>query len=417
MADFSWASVADKAFDNLRNLMILVFVILGTGLILLAANKGYSQAHLSFSDALSIKVLASLGGLFILVAIISFFLSGSTQISLSKMQKKYEIKIHLPLPNSTVPSPIQVSGTCKRTGATGSFYAIEYNPAVQQYWPKGPLAFDHQKKTWRATMNIGGGNNQPRFLIVAYVGEGSQRLLDYYERVRQDTGRHLGIRQFPPDFYPLSQIEVILQRPPEPQTVLPMTVPIQTLEQPLANPAMMQPGVPALAETAILVRFGSQRGEIPLMEAYAVKKGSPTLRTINDGHYGEVVDVSINMAEDEWDCNVIIGRDARKISIVARPDNSFIFYLKVNVAATTGDVYPNKWIAIRSDVATVSKGKNQVEKAYPATWKADVGYWMISTYDIEDVVEACFGDEGWKYHQLLALRVRGKGVLARVTLL
>jgi hypothetical protein len=213
MAEISWAAVADKAFDNLRNVLVLVFLILGTGLILLAANKGYSQAHLSFSDALSIKILASIGGLFIVVAIIAFFSSGSPQVSLSKMQKKYGIIIQLPLPNSTVSSPIQVSGTCKRTGMAGSFYAFEYNPAIQQYWPKGPLAFDHQKKTWRATMNIGGGNNQPRLLIIAYLGEGSQRLLDYYERVRQATGQHLGIRQFPIDFYPLQQVEIILQIP------------------------------------------------------------------------------------------------------------------------------------------------------------------------------------------------------------
>jgi len=215
MAEISWASVVDKGLDHLRQILVLVFLILGVGLLLLAANKGYSLAHFSFTDNLVVNILGSIGLLLIIISIIGFFIRSDQPISLAKLRRKYGITIESPLVNSPVSSSIPLNGTFKRIGVNEQLHAFEYNPASQQYWPKGRLIFDHHKKTWRTTINIGGGDDQVRVLIIAYLGEGSQRLLDFRERVKQDVGKYFGIRQFPSDFYPLGQVDVILKRPPE----------------------------------------------------------------------------------------------------------------------------------------------------------------------------------------------------------
>jgi len=213
MSDISWSSVVDKLIDHLNLFIVLLFLLLGTGLILLSANKGYTQLHISIFDPTWLVILPLLGGAFIIIATVTMFRSGRPLESLSKMQKKYGIEIQSPLVNSTVSSPIQVNGTCKKCNSDFELYAFEYNPAMQQYWPKGRLSIDYAEKKWTATMRIGNGNNQLRTLVIAYLGEDSLRLVEYYEKVKQETSpqRHIGIKKFPADFYELKKLSIILQ--------------------------------------------------------------------------------------------------------------------------------------------------------------------------------------------------------------
>jgi len=48
--------------------------------------------------------------------------------------------------------------------------------------------------------------------MVAYFGEDSKKLLEYYMKVRQELG-HVGIKTFPADYHVLAEVTIRLLKP------------------------------------------------------------------------------------------------------------------------------------------------------------------------------------------------------------
>ncbi len=201
-----------KAILEFLKNQVTLFLLIGVLLVLAAANGGYAKIGVSFPSTWS-NIIGFLGGILVVVAILSLLFKTEERRTNRKVSKKYGIKITFPVNSTPLYCPITISGEFKKIPPIDNIYAVEFNPATLEYWPKRRLNYNVGDKTWTSEMNIGNGDNKPRILIIAYVGKDSLRLIDYYRKSSVQTGRHIGFDAFPADFQCLSETKVTPLKP------------------------------------------------------------------------------------------------------------------------------------------------------------------------------------------------------------
>ena len=122
----------------------------------------------------------------------------------------FGIRFNYPADGASLKSPIDTTGTFKVRPKTNNIYTIELNPHANRYWPKGIVTFNPKNNTWSARMNIGGGNNTSRILIVAEMPPAGLAWIDYHKEVR-DAGIQKGIADFHLAFTILDQVTINLR--------------------------------------------------------------------------------------------------------------------------------------------------------------------------------------------------------------
>ena len=198
-----------KIFDRQTPLLL----ILGAAFALVCAFHGVPIANWTIKTDVLLWIPGGLAVLFLMLGVFSFFgFFTNRKPSMKHLKKAYEIKITSHNLNESVPSPIELRGTFKKKPGSGRVFAIERNDSRHQYYIKNEVVFYDNNNTWHTQINIGNGDNLPRTLIVAYFGEDSKRLLEYYMKVRKEAG-HVGIQAFPSDYQSLAEVTIRLQRP------------------------------------------------------------------------------------------------------------------------------------------------------------------------------------------------------------
>ncbi|HEY4064671.1 MAG TPA: hypothetical protein VGM30_22355 [Puia sp.] len=213
MGDSVWGNVVDKGAENPKWVVTLVLLILGVVLVLLGGNGGYEKVGVSIKDVNWRIVISVIGIIFIATSIFGYIKAGSEGMTADKTRKNYPIEILVPKIGTPLRSPIHISGKYSKPLPAENILVFELNPDSKRYWPKGPLVYNHEDKTWSAVVHIGNGNDRTRFIMIAYVGKDSLKFLNFYNRLSKDCDKYTGIENFPSDFHVLKQVEITLQKP------------------------------------------------------------------------------------------------------------------------------------------------------------------------------------------------------------
>jgi hypothetical protein len=198
-------------FSKLLDRQTLVMIVLGVVCMLLFVFQGIPVLNIPFKGPAGQWITLGLGILFIFLGVVSFFGLFSQKSSGEHLKNKYALKITSHKQNDLEPSPIELRGEYKKRPNAGSVFAVERNDSRHQYYIKDEVVF-YNDKTWRTQINIGNGDNLPRTLIIAYFGEDTKKLYDYFIKVRQEQG-HVGIKAFPSDYHILAEVTIRLQKP------------------------------------------------------------------------------------------------------------------------------------------------------------------------------------------------------------
>jgi hypothetical protein len=171
----------------------------------------------------------------------------------------------------------------------------------------------------------------------------------------------------------------------------------------------------SLLPKKILESFGFELIDTKLNTAFKAAIGSPKIHVITDGYYGEVLHVDGNYENDALDCKIQpIAQKASSIKYIYFPITSFIFYIHVNLISKNSSTKSHGWIGFRTNITKPSGAKGQGEYSYPVISQNAKNGWLYSTIEIEKVINETFGHEGYKYCDLIELRVRGEGKLQKI---
>jgi hypothetical protein len=190
----------------------LTILLVGVALVLLSAFRGLAFAHMPITSDLWIWIIAGLGFLLVAFSIaLSLIKALPDRKPNNHFKDVYSLEITSHIFNDLTPSPIELRGKYKTKPASGRVFAVERNDSRHQYYIKDEVVF-YLDNTWRTQISIGNGDDKPRTLIVAYFGDDSKKLLEYFLKVR-DEKSHVGIRAFPSDYHVLAEVTIVLKKP------------------------------------------------------------------------------------------------------------------------------------------------------------------------------------------------------------
>jgi|GEM_PF-4851671 len=197
--------------SKLLDRQTLVLLILGTACTLVFVFQGIPLTNVSIVSAGTRLIALGLGVILLTLGIFSFFGFFGMRPSTLALKHKYGIKITSHAHNVSASSPIELRGNYKMKPKRDLIYALERNDQTNQFYIKNRLNF-LANKTWYTQVRIGNGDNKPRTLFIAYFGEDTKILMDYFVKVR-DEAKHVGIKAFPSDFHILDEVTIILLQP------------------------------------------------------------------------------------------------------------------------------------------------------------------------------------------------------------
>ena len=197
-------------FAKLMEKPFLFLLLTGAALVLIAASGGIALLHLSIASPGWQWIIGIMGITCFGCAVFSFIRGPGRHPSTKHLQKKYDIKITSHRKGQSLTSPISLWGTYRRKPPERYLFAVEYNPETRLYWVRDKLSFDISEQSWQTTMNIGPGDNKERILIIAYAGEDTLKMIQYYKGITsQDIW--IGIEEMPADFHRLAEVQIVLR--------------------------------------------------------------------------------------------------------------------------------------------------------------------------------------------------------------
>jgi hypothetical protein len=71
-----------------------------------------------------------------------------------------------------------------------------------------------QDKSWSTIMNIGNGDNENRFLIIAFLEDGGIGLVEYFKKMRKiGVVGNVGFDRLNESFHILAELKIVLKKP------------------------------------------------------------------------------------------------------------------------------------------------------------------------------------------------------------
>jgi hypothetical protein len=152
-----------------------------------------------------------------------------------------------------------------------------------------------------------------------------------------------------------------------------------------------------------------------IQSCWTLSEGKPILSKLKDGYFGAVLKID---STDSYaiDYNVSIkARRAKAIEYIVNPESGFVLYIRVQVKSKNNEKSDNKWIAlVLNSVAPTPLGTGDNEWSYPVVPKNLPGPWLRFNLNINHIVKETHGKNGWKYHNLIGIRIRGKAIIESI---
>jgi hypothetical protein len=105
---------------------------------------------------------------------------------------------------------IEVRGSLAKDPTTGSIVVIIRSPDGSLNWPSStPVQTDPILNVWKGKAALGGEAPQNYRIAVALVGKSGRALLEYYNKVGQETGQWPAIEVLPDDIEICDQVSVV----------------------------------------------------------------------------------------------------------------------------------------------------------------------------------------------------------------
>lgn len=162
-------------------------------------------------------------------------------------------------------------------------------------------------------------------------------------------------------------------------------------------------------------RISTDDGDTPLLTCWNNVFGSPLRELHSDGYYGHVVKFG-NQESDAQDYT--IKASANKSGVVKciyTPESSFIIYLKIKFTSDNGAKFKDVWIALNKSAINPSKfNYSDEEWKYPIKVINEKKDWLSFSVHLRDIEKTIYKNDGWKFHELLLLRIRGKGLVQSI---
>jgi hypothetical protein len=165
-----------------------------------------------------------------------------------------------------------------------------------------------------------------------------------------------------------------------------------------------------------LQKISLQEGGTNIKSCWTLSEGNTDLKELRDGYLGKVLKiVGTNHNAIDHIVSPIVYK-AKRVEYVVRPENNFVFYLNVKVKPKASDELVNKWIAMVLTSASTSPtfGPGADEWAYPLKPHPMDGGWIRYSINIKEAVKKTHGNQGYQYHSLNILRLRGNADIASI---
>jgi len=198
-------------FAKLLDKQTLVFLILGAVFTLVFVFQGIPIANVPIKGSSAPWISFGLGILFLALGIFSFFDFFAHKESSAHLKKKYGIVITSPNVGDLLLTPVELKGKYKARPEKDRVYVIERNDQTHHFRIKNEVVF-YEGNTWRCQISLGNGDDLPRTLIVAFLGDESKIFYDYYFRVRNEKNGSVSTRGLPSDFHRLAEVTIKLKK-------------------------------------------------------------------------------------------------------------------------------------------------------------------------------------------------------------
>jgi hypothetical protein len=104
----------------------------------------------------------------------------------------FGIEITAPETDDQVESTFEVSGTFKIYPEIVPCYVVEYNPQLDNYWPKSKITFHKKTSDWSVSIFIGHGDGHERIIHVLATGPAGESVIQkFFENGELDGFKNL----------------------------------------------------------------------------------------------------------------------------------------------------------------------------------------------------------------------------------
>ena len=179
-----------SAWEKLIDRAPLAVIVIGVVVFIIGAAGGLPTGNppLQVTDFTWRIGLGLIGLILVLVGLL--LIVREEQPSISKNPKVYGVKIESPTNMAQVSETIAiVSGRYSTKPPDGTLRLFTVTtPDDKSFWPQEIVKnFDDAKKKWSARVHLGGNPRYSMFIVVALVGQASQKFWDYYYKVGEKT--------------------------------------------------------------------------------------------------------------------------------------------------------------------------------------------------------------------------------------
>lgn len=162
-------------------------------------------------------------------------------------------------------------------------------------------------------------------------------------------------------------------------------------------------------------QFGFEPSDTNLSATYK-SKGNPSITIESDGYHGKVYSLKGVYEKDEMDWPVKhSAHKAQSVSYLYKSSDKFSFYIRVNVLSKDHSTQKPKWIKFDPSASIATTCTDQEEMIYPVLAENQDGF-LKTFVNLNKAVSETFGQKGWQFDKLLAIRIRGTVQIKKITL-